>query len=106
MLLNVLLTLERHLNCYEQFYVFLILFLIVCNFFVIFHSKEPELPLPLEKAELPKLVIVGIALAGLGLLVVNAVLVAWFIIRRRNKGIYFYLFVFVFGSSTTHPEGE
>lgn len=42
----------------------------------------------MEQAELPKLVIVGIALAGLGLLVINAVLVAWFIIRRRNKGIF------------------
>ncbi|XP_055703613.1 nephrin [Phlebotomus papatasi] len=39
----------------------------------------------LEKAQVPKLVIVGIGLAGLGLLLVNAALVAWFIIRKRSK---------------------
>ncbi|XP_059607886.1 nephrin isoform X3 [Phlebotomus argentipes] len=39
----------------------------------------------LEKAQVPKLVIVGIGLAGVGLLLVNAALVAWFIIRKRSK---------------------
>lgn len=42
----------------------------------------------LEKAEMPKLVIVGIALAALGLLLANAALVAWFIVRKRNKGLF------------------
>lgn len=50
----------------------------------------------MEKSELPKLVIVGIALAGLGLLIVNAVLVAWFIIRRRNKGIFILSIIWTF----------
>lgn len=69
-------------------------------FFSRFHFvylKDPE-PLSIEsveKSELPKLVIVGIALAGLGLLIINAVLVAWFIIRRRNKGIFILPFIFV-----------
>lgn len=40
----------------------------------------------LEKSEMPTLVIVGIAMAALGLLVANAALVAWFVVRKRNKG--------------------
>jgi hypothetical protein len=35
---------------------------------------------------LPKLLVVGIALIGLGLLIANTALVAWFIIRKRIKG--------------------
>lgn len=70
--------------------------------------KDPE-PLSIEsveKSELPKLVIVGIALAGLGPLIINAVLVAWFIIRRRNKGIFilslFLLFLVPYSSILPH----
>ncbi|XP_062562888.1 nephrin isoform X7 [Armigeres subalbatus] len=51
-------------------------------------TKGPE-PMPselAEKAELPSFVIFCIALAGLCLLVVNAGLVAWFIIKKRAKG--------------------
>lgn len=40
----------------------------------------------LEKSEMPTLVIVGIAMAALGLLVANAALVMWFVVRKRNKG--------------------
>ncbi|XP_065093879.1 nephrin isoform X2 [Ochlerotatus camptorhynchus] len=50
-------------------------------------TKGPE-PMPselAEKAELPSFVIFCIALAGLCLLVVNAGLVAWFIIKKRAK---------------------
>lgn len=35
---------------------------------------------------MPTLVILGIALAALGLLLTNAALIAWLIIRKRNKG--------------------
>lgn len=35
---------------------------------------------------LPKLLVFGIALIGLGLLIANTALVAWFIIRKRIKG--------------------
>ncbi|KAL1398733.1 hypothetical protein pipiens_001200, partial [Culex pipiens pipiens] len=50
-------------------------------------TKGPD-PMPselAEKAELPSFVIFCIALAGLCLLVVNAGLVAWFIIKKRAK---------------------
>lgn len=36
---------------------------------------------------MPTLVIAGIALAALGLLLTNSALIAWFIIRKRNKGL-------------------
>jgi len=36
--------------------------------------------------KLPKLLVFGIALVGLGLLIANTALVAWFIIRKRIKG--------------------
>lgn len=35
---------------------------------------------------MPKLLVFGIALVGLGLLLANTALVAWFIIRKRIKG--------------------
>lgn len=44
----------------------------------------------LEKAEMPKVVFIGFGLAGLlCLLLGNAALFAWFIIRRRSKGVLF-----------------
>lgn len=49
---------------------------------------------------LPKLLVFGIALIGLGLLIANTALVAWFIIRKRIKGknntkpIFFLCFFF------------
>ncbi|XP_062562887.1 nephrin isoform X6 [Armigeres subalbatus] len=52
-------------------------------------TKAGPEPMPselAEKAELPSFVIFCIALAGLCLLVVNAGLVAWFIIKKRAKG--------------------
>lgn len=66
----------------------------------LFQDPEPLSIATMEESELPKLVIVGIALAGLGLLVVNAVLVACFIIRRRNKGT---LFAFIYVHSHSQP---
>lgn len=76
-------------------------FYFIFFFFFNLFFKDPE-PLSIEsveKSELPKLVIVGIALAGLGLLIINAVLVAWFIIRRRNKGTFIFSFIFVISFS-------
>lgn len=73
--------------------MFMILFYL---FIFLFHSKGLEtVPAELlEKAQVPKLVIVGIGLAGLGLLLVNAALVAWFIIRKRSKGIFYFILFF------------
>jgi hypothetical protein len=39
-----------------------------------------------DDESLPKLLVAGIALIGLGLLIANTALVAWFIIRKRIKG--------------------
>lgn len=33
-------------------------------------------------------------MAALGVLLANAALVIWFIIRKRNKGLFFYCFVY------------
>lgn len=38
-------------------------------------------------ADMPTLVILGIAASALGLLLTNAALIAWLIIRKRNKGL-------------------
>lgn len=59
-------------------------------FYFYYFFKKGLDPLPpeiLEKAELPRLVIIGIALAALIILFANAALVAWFIFRKRSKGI-------------------
>lgn len=60
--------------------------------FVEFYFQGTEL-LPaelLEKAEMPKVVFIGFGLAGLlCLLLGNAALFAWFIIRRRSKGVFY-----------------
>lgn len=60
-------------------------------FYFIFFSIEGNDLLPaelLEKAEMPKVVFIGFGLAGLlCLLLGNAALFAWFIIRRRSKGV-------------------
>lgn len=47
----------------------------------------------LEKADMSTLVIINVALAALGVLIVNAALVAFFIIRRRNKGLFYFCFI-------------
>lgn len=47
---------------------------------------EPEKRELKDEDALPKLLVVGIALIGLGLLLANTALVAWFIIRKRIKG--------------------
>lgn len=52
----------------------------------------------LEKAEMPKMLFIGFGLAALVcLLLGNAALFAWFIIRKRNKGLIqcFYLFFYL-----------
>ncbi|XP_023299078.2 nephrin isoform X1 [Lucilia cuprina] len=38
-----------------------------------------------EKDEMPNMMIIGITSAAMGLLILNAALVAWFVIRRQNK---------------------
>lgn len=50
----------------------------------------------LDKAEIPTLVIVAIAMAALGVLLANAALVIWFIIRKRNKGLFGLFFLLLF----------
>lgn len=49
--------------------------------------KKGEFPTEnVDEDALPKLLVVGIALIGLGLLIANTALVAWFIVRKRFKG--------------------
>lgn len=51
----------------------------------------------LEKAEMPKVVFIGFGLAALlCLLLGNAALFAWFIIRKRSKGVCVCVFIFLF----------
>lgn len=42
--------------------------------------------MPKDDDTLPQLLVVGISLIGIGLLIANTALVAWFIIRKRIKG--------------------
>lgn len=60
------------------------------NFFVCYFILFKGNALPaelLEKAEMPKVVFIGFGLAALlCLLLGNAALFAWFIIRKRSKG--------------------
>lgn len=60
------------------------------SFVIFLHVKtkaiEPEKRELKNEDALPKLLVVGIALIGLGLLLANTALVAWFIIRKRIKG--------------------
>lgn len=55
-------------------------------FFAMKKGIEPEKRELKDEDALPKLLVVGIALIGLGLLLANTALVAWFIIRKRIKG--------------------
>lgn len=49
----------------------------------------------LEKAEMPKVVFIGFGLAALlCLLLGNAALFAWFIIRKRSKGVFEFIFFY------------
>lgn len=52
----------------------------------------------LEKAEMPKVVFIGFGLAALlCLLLGNAALFAWFIIRKRSKGVsFFHIFLLIY----------
>lgn len=74
-----------------MFYVFLCCF--IFGFFFALEKKGSDV-LPaelLEKAEMPKVVFIGFGLAALlCLLLGNAALFAWFIIRKRSKGLQFY----------------
>lgn len=60
---------------------------------------------------LPRLLVVGISLIGIGLLIANTALVAWFIIRKRIKGkktqheILLHYFHFKFFRSFCVPAG-
>lgn len=62
--------------------------------FIYFFVQKGSDVLPaelLEKAEMPKVVFIGFGLAALlCLLLGNAALFAWFIIRKRSKGLQFY----------------
>lgn len=63
-------------------------------FYLFFFVQKGSDVLPaelLEKAEMPKVVFIGFGLAALlCLLLGNAALFAWFIIRKRSKGLQFY----------------
>lgn len=62
-------------------------------FLLLFQGSDLQVPAELlEKADMSTLVIINVALAALGVLIVNAALVAFFIIRRRNKGLFLFLF--------------
>lgn len=69
---------------------FLLFLFLLFSFFL--HNNKKKIAIEPEKRELkdedalPKLLVVGIALIGLGLLLANTALVAWFIIRKRIKG--------------------
>lgn len=110
-------------------------FLLICFYcfffffdFITFGTKDVEsVQRELKEDEaLPKLLVAGIAIVGLGLLISNALLVAWFIIRKRIKGkknttrkrffllfafllverffsVLFYLIFFFFGNSCWFP---
>jgi hypothetical protein len=66
------------------FFMILILFLLFLTF--LFKALEPVQTELKDEDALPKLLVVGIALIGLGLLIANTALVAWFIIRKKIKG--------------------
>jgi hypothetical protein len=72
------------------FYEFqFLLFLFLLFSFLFSYEKiaiEPEKRELKDEDALPRLLVVGIALIGLGLLLANTALVAWFIIRKRIKG--------------------
>ena len=65
------------------------------TFIVLFKGLDPLSAEVADKDEMPKLLVFGIALVGLGLLLANTALVAWFIIRKRIKGKTFYIFLIV-----------
>lgn len=66
--------------------------------FISFDEGNDVLPAELlEKAEMPKVVFIGFGLAALlCLLLGNAALFAWFIIRKRSKGLFTFHFSFNF----------
>lgn len=80
--------------CHHYLINVLFLFFLFSSFFSImfmfFYCKGTDV-LPaelLEKAEMPKVVFIGFGLAALlCLLLGNAALFAWFIIRKRSKGL-------------------
>ena len=67
-------------------YVFMIFNYLLLLFLFFFKGFEPIQTHLKDEDALPKLLVVGIALIGLGLLIANTALVAWFIIRKRIKG--------------------
>lgn len=71
--------------------LFLFFFFIIFSVTVFFFVCKGTDVLPaelLEKAEMPKVVFIGFGLAALlCLLLGNAALFAWFIIRKRSKGL-------------------
>lgn len=64
-------------------FIFMIFHYYYFSFIKGFEPIQTELK---DEDALPKLLVVGIALIGLGLLIANTALVAWFIIRKRIKG--------------------
>lgn len=86
------------MNSFQLFVYFIAFFHIFCAFFSFnfiykfqrwrrrwkgLETVQKELK---DDEALPKLLVFGIALIGLGLLIANTALVAWFIIRKRIKG--------------------
>lgn len=75
--------------CYGSFIAFFVFNSIIC-IGLSCHSRTEGLEAVHKELKddeaLPKLLVVGIALIGLGLLIANTALVAWFIIRKRIKG--------------------
>lgn len=73
--------------CFSCFFCF--------SFFYVVCKGTDVLPAELlEKAEMPKVVFIGFGLAALlCLLLGNAALFAWFIIRKRSKGLQFYFLI-------------
>lgn len=71
----------------------------MCFFFIVLlKGLEPLSAEVADKDEMPKLLVFGIALVGLGLLLANTALVAWFIIRKRIKGKLFHFLLFCISS--------
>lgn len=82
----------------KVFFFFCLIFISLFSlfFYILIKGSEPVPSELLEKTELPKLAIAGIALAVVGLLLINGALVAWFILRKKSKGIFHFFYFFYF----------
>jgi hypothetical protein len=69
-------------NLLISFYFIIFIFIFVL-FYKVLEPSSIELQ---ERDGMPKLLVFGIALVGLGLLLANTALVAWFLVRKKIKG--------------------